>query len=562
MADLCLTNVDIVLPRLQNEVAAMEKEVGGSNERTNQLAYVIVRISSQIGTIAAGLCKEVDKAYAGDNLQEGDTARRKVEKLKSLLHDRIGRNDIDRLIAVSSNERAKAVRRLAETEQIRLTAATRTEQDRAKGARLAFHNLPDNPPVMTAYRRKGADKWEELRATDQPILPAGTYSFRFIRPDYQVMETEMTAAPGMETLIVPLQANWSVKEALTVLTNAEQVMSSTPKNLSALDIAFSAPAPAFEWVGHATRFENLRNQWSKLRQVQFADEVKTAEDAVSGYVLWLYQVHDTITGTYRRYKVPMPSVSFHITALTNTNRLETDNELNAQIRRLQKWEAAGLTLQTDEGQKVLATNLAQCATDLESGSATQSAKCRFESALLLSKPGEINPSLEKLRGPIDTDRWFAHAKYLPSTSTLDSLKHLAIYAEKKGIIDPGDFKLALYSAFYTWRNAVAGEHQYALEVNTALGAILNGFDRKSSEAVIAFLGTPVLQNNPTARDVEPCLYMMHALSFMPGLAHGSELKRQATAWIGDHSADQAVAQKEADVRESVSLLKTLLNVAE
>lgn len=562
IADLCHTNIEIVLPRLQSEVAAMESEVGSSSERTNQLAYVMVRVSSQIGTIAAGLCKDASKAYAVNNLQDGDMARHKVEKLKNILHDRIGRTDIERLLAVSSLERERTVRKLAETEQSRLAAATRAEQQRAKGARLTLRNLPDNPPVMISYRRSGTERWEELRAQDLPILPAGSYSFRFVRPDYQITEAEMISAPGAEILVVPLPAKWSEKEALTILNNAEKAMSSAPKSFSALDIAFNTPSPAFEWTGHATRFENLRSQWNKQRQIQLAEETRNAEDTVSGYVLWLYQIHDPVAGTYRRYKVPMPPVSFLIAALIDTNELAVDLELNARLKRLRIWETAGTTLQSDEGQKVLAKNLAQCATDLESSSVTQSAKCRFESALLLSKPGEINPSPEKLRGPIDTDRWLAHAKYAPATSTLDSLKHLAAYVEKKGDIDPGDYRMALYSAFYTWRNAVVGEHQYAMEVNTSLGAILNGFDQKSSEAVITFLGTAVLQEHQTAQDGEPCLYMMHALSFMPGLAHGSELKRQATAWIGAHGADQIVVQKEAGIRESVSLLRTLLKVTE
>ena len=216
-------------------------------------------------------------------------------------------------------------------------------------------------------------------------------------------------------------------------------------------------------------------------------------------------------------------------------------------------------MQNYDGRKALADELTLRAAELTGiGSSSQSARCLFEAALLRSKPGEINPELQNLREPAEVACWRAHARYAPRTSSIDTLKNLAAYAGKNGAISPSDTRLALYSASYTWRNAVAGENQYALHVNVELGTILGTLDRKSSEGVIAFLGDAILKDDAPVPDESPGLYMMTALSLMPGLAYGSDLKGQATAWLADHGTNAVVVRKEMETREAIDLLKTLL----
>jgi len=219
-------------------------------------------------------------------------------------------------------------------------------------------------------------------------------------------------------------------------------------------------------------------------------------------------------------------------------------------------------LHTDAGQKALARNLMQCARILETTDAQQSALCRFEASLLLAKPGEADPALEKLQTPNEVLRWRSHAGYHPRMPSLDTLKNLAAYVDKNGSVNACDVRLALYAACFTWHNAVAGEHQYAIEVNTALGKIVQGLDHKACEETVAFLGAGILRNNSSSDDEDPGLYLMNALTFMPGVAHGSELKQLAVSWLSTHDANPAVARKEAAIHESLGLLKILLRVAD
>lgn len=557
IAELSATNAAAGMRRLGQEFSTLAHDAGGDEEKSNQVVSIAERISIRFGTIAGELCGAANDAYANDNLKDGDENRREAESFRNLVPDPFKRNSMDRLLASCSAERNKTVRRLAAAEQDRLAMAARAEQAMKRGVRLELRTLPDNPPLTIAYRRSGAATWEDLRISNPPaILQPGNYSFRFVRPDYEVAESEAVVAPGAENAAAPIPAKWNEKDQLALLRKVEKAMSSEPKDMSILDAVFNSPPPAFEWTGHAARFQDLCSQWNTLSRARVAAAADAAELAVSGYVLWLYQVYDPVIGSYKRYKVPVPQVSFDLpspNAGTNTG-----NELSAQLRRLNAWRNAGGSLQSDTGQTALATSLTQYAAELEAVSARQSAKCRFEAALLLARPGEANAAMEQIKVPEEAARWRAHARYAPRTSALDTLRNLADYAGGSGSMDSFDMRLAVYAAFYTWRNAVAGERQYALEVNTALGAILNGLDGRASGEVVAFLAGPILRDGGTAQDGEPCLYMMNALSFMPGLAHGSELKRQAASWLGSHGADPIVLRKEAAIRESLDLLKTLL----
>ncbi|MEI6217797.1 MAG: hypothetical protein WCP86_02765, partial [bacterium] len=420
--------------------------------------------------------------------------------------------------------------------------------------------LPDEPPVTVAHLDSPSGKWKAVQPSDLPVfLKPGRHTLRFVRPDYQVIEAAIAVDPDMETIAVPLPGKWKAKDQLAILQRIEQYMSAEPANTKGLDEVFRSPPPVFEWPGHATRFQAMFERWRQFNQTLLTDTARSAEVAISAYVLWLYQIHDPATGTYRRFKEPMPKVSFSLPP-TDVALPNLTGELAAQMLRLRTWEAADGTLQTASGQIALAKGLTQCARIMKAGNALQSTRCRFEAALLLAKPGASDSTLSKLQAPDEVLRWQSHAGYRPRTSSLNTLRSLAMYVEKRGSINACDVGLALYSACFTWRNAVAGEHQYAIEVNTALGTVVRGLDHKSSEDAVAFLSAGILGNRPSSKDDASCLYLMNALTFMPGVAHGSELKLLATSWLSSHAKTPEVAEKEAAIHDSVSLLRTLLQV--
>lgn len=558
IADLTSTSTEAAIRRLKDDFAALELEAAGRTGRVNQVSYLAERIASRFGAIADELCGGASHAYTNDNIKAGDQFRSRVESLKSLIPPRFGRAAIDRRLAKCGAEREKATSRIVDADQKRLAAATLAAQARARGTKLEPGVLPGVPPVTVTYRLAGTGLWSEVRMTNLPVfLQPGTYSFRFTRPDFKPVETARVIEPGVETVTVPVPARWSESDQLVALHKAEKLIASEPRDLPALNSIFEAPSPSFEWEGNATRFQDLRGLWERLHQEQVAAAVNSAEEAVGAYTRWLYQVQDPATGAYRRYKSPMPAIIFKLPAPAGTN-VASGNEQSAQFKRLEAWENASGSLLSDSGQADLARVLAQCSVETAAVSKKQSALCIFESALLLSKPGKPDASMEKLQGPDEVACWRAHSAYTPRASSIETLRHLASYAVRNAVTNDFDINLALFSAFYTWRNAVAGERQYALEVNTALGTILSGMDAGLSEKVISSLESAILKDDTSSQGEDPYLYMMNAMSLMPGLAHGSELKRRATSWLGAHGADPAVARKEAEMRQSLDLLKSLL----
>jgi serine/threonine protein kinase len=557
---LTSTNKDAVLKILLQEIADLERAAGSKVDRGNQVARVTEMISKRCSDIAVEICAAANAAYTQDEIRNGDAIRLQAEDLREQLPDRLGKGTVDQLLKKSLAKREDAVHRAVAAREALRESSDSAIRTHARGTRLDLPSLPDEPPVTIACLESPSGKWNAVKPSDLPVfMTPGRHLLRFVRPDYQVMETAIVAEPDMETIAVPLPERWKAKDQLAILQTIEQYMSAEPTNTKALDDVFRSPPPIFEWPGHATRFQAMCERWRQLNQRLLTDTARSAEVAISAYVLWLYQVHDPATGTYRRFKEPMPKISFSLPP-TNTALTNLTGELAAQMLRLRTWEAAGGTLQTEAGQIALAKGLTQCARIMEAGNALQATRCRFEAALLLAKPGAADSALSKLQAPDEVLRWRSHAGYRPRTSSLNTLRSLAMYVEKSGSINACDVGLALYSACFTWRNAVAGEHQYAIEVNTALGAVLRGLDHRSSEDAVAFLSAGILGNSTSSPADSPCLYLMNALTFMPGVAHGSELKLLANSWLATHDKEPEVAEKEVAIHNSLSLLRTLLQV--
>jgi hypothetical protein len=143
---------------------------------------------------------------------------------------------------------------------------------------------------------------------------------------------------------------------------------------------------------------------------------------------------------------------------------------------------------------------------------------------------------------------------------MEVLRNMADCVRGSGDTDANDIRLALYAAYYTWRNAVAGEDAYAMEVNDHLGVILGSLDTARTKETMAFLIRGSAEKARQGQTEHAGLYVLHAIAFMPGLAHGSDLKAQAQAWLDRNAAGSDLEEEE--IAESVSLLRNLLGVKE
>ncbi|MEI6972013.1 MAG: serine/threonine-protein kinase [bacterium] len=558
IADLTAAAADAQVLRVREDFSAMEQEAGGNTGRISQVAYMAKRISDRFGMVAGELCGSASKEYARNNVKDGDVFRNRADVLKNLIPDRFGKTAVERIVTRCASERERALARLDVAEAKQKEAAALAAQRRARGSRLQPVIMTEVPPVKVMYRGGDTGRWAVVMAGNAPVyLQPGTYSFRFTRPDYETVEAAVDLTPGAEALTVPVPGKWTETSRLVTLLNTGTAMASDHPDIAALDAVFDAPSPAFEWSDHATRFQVLRKQWSQLRRELVVAALNSADRAVAGYVRWLYQVHDPATGTYRRHKTPMPVVAFKLPPPDSTNAPASD-ESAARFKRLKAWQTAAGSFLGDTGQSDLAAILSAYAAEMATVSTQQSARCRFEAAVLLSKPGTPDAALEKLQAPDEVACWRAHAGYSPRTSSIETLRNLAVYAGSNAVTNDFDLRLGLFSAFYTWRNAVAGERQYAMEVNTALGTILSRLDAGTSADVISYLGAAALRDSQNGQEDDPGLFMIKAMTFMPGLAHGSDLKRQAAAWLANHGSDPVVARKEAAMRDALDLLQSLL----
>jgi len=428
--------------------------------------------------------------------------------------------------------------------------------------RLDLTVATTDPPTSVTYRPSGDNGWQQVDTTRPPgFLDPGNYSFLFARQDYESVETSVAVNDAADAIAIAGPLQWKEEAQLTALRRVEKAWSSDQRDFSTLDTVFTGPPPVFEWPAHETRYRAVRDQWVQAGKIRNERATEAAERSVADYLAWLYKVHDPTLGTYRRYREPMPALSFAALKLMNAGDIPED-ELRAQYQRLAAWAAAESTLRNQDGQKTLAISLRQCASELKLSSPQQSGRCLLEAAMLDAKPGEFGASFEKATQPVDVLVWRAHARYTPRTSSLHVLRDLAQFADNKGITTFQDVRLTLYSAYYTWHNAIAGERQYAAEVSSSLGRVLGVMDRQMSRQTIDFLAADITRRSLPAEPPSSSLYMMEALSFIPGLAQGSEIKQQAQSWINEHRNEQTFMEKESKISSSLQLLRSLLKVSE
>ena len=346
---------------------------------------------------------------------------------------------------------------------------------------------------------------------------------------------------------------------LATLRRVENAWRAEPKQLDVLDAVFKARAPSFRSSSDQKRFSSMRSEWIKLSRGLIEERIAEADRTISGFIRYLYQVGTPSAGSYRRTTEPVPTLSIVLPADADLSLFDVKLS-DARQERLALWARFGSDPGYASRRKSFARDLRTCANSVKDRAADVSLLCLFESALLETSPARVIRQFTNTDHPPEFFACRAHTAYSPGSSCLDTLQDAVAYVEAGGRPDPYDIRLVLFAAYYTWRNAVAGEYAYAQKVNAQLGTFLGRLDSAGNDAVIAALAVGSLNPDSAEADWQACTYMMEALSFMPGLAHGSELKQSVVKWLDEHRTKPPVSDRLNKLRDPLNLLRDLLTI--
>jgi serine/threonine protein kinase len=422
---------------------------------------------------------------------------------------------------------------------------------------------PDRPlaPPMIVEYRTGANEanWTQFSyGKDELLITPGDYTFRFSRADHNAVTRNVRIRPGKHIVAVLAPIDWVEKAQLFALRRLKTAWTTRPKNTRILTRALLTERPHFESAVHAAEYGRICAQWIALLETELPNELEKAEESVNEYLRWLCQVKDPATSLYRRQKEQPPVVSLVLPPLTRS-ATKSRNALWARMQRLRLWKEAATSLDDQLDTRNLARALAHLSGQLKSRHPVHALVSEFDSVLLTHKPMKIIVKYRKASDPTFMYCWRAHATYSPRISSMDALRDLEKFATRGGPLSDYDVRLALYSGYYTWQNAIEDEHAYAVEVNHSLGKILTGLDPALTTRIMTFLSDTALGPDTPDGNDRVAIYMIEALSFMPGLPHGSALKTQATRWLENNSENRLVAGRRKEARRSIKLLKQLLH---
>ncbi len=400
---------------------------------------------------------------------------------------------------------------------------------------------PAEPPVIavstTAPKTSPTPHTRDAKATQVEAPPAA------LVPDVQVPQTE------------PLELSEDPNR--TTLRRIEDAWLAEPKQIDVLDAAFMNQSPVFRLPADEARFTSIRSEWLKLKRTLLAERIADAETAISDFVRYRYQVGNPAAGSYRRTTEPLPPLSIV---------LPTDADLSffrvklsdARRKRLELWANFNAGPGYENRLKSLARDLKAHGDSVRTRPADVSNQCLFESALLEKSPARVIRQFSDSARPPEFFACRAHTAYTPNASCLDTLQDAVAFVEAGGQPDMYDIQLVLFASCYTWRNAVAGEYAYAQKANTLLGAFFARLDSTDNDVVMSILAAGALNRDSDQSDWMPCTYMMEALSLMPGLAHGSNLKQRVEQWLDEYRSRRPVSDRLAELSEPLNLLRALL----
>jgi hypothetical protein len=320
------------------------------------------------------------------------------------------------------------------------------------------------------------------------------------------------------------------------------------------DIIFGG---AFEVEEFQNEFAQLRDEFMTQLKGRMTSLLGGAEASIAGFRSHSYQVYEpTLGGSYRFYdEEEIPTVAFSIPKAEEGG----DNSFGIsrwQTLRLGYWSKAGSNLEDDEAKVELAGNLAKMAEgSRQDGDTDVAALCEMESELLSSEPGDFPSKFDEAAEPLEIFRWRAHANYQPETSALGVLGDMERYAKRRGELNEYDLAMTLFASYYSWRNAMKGEPEYAERVREALESVLAGADEKTSEDALSFV-LDEIDRRGDGEDEYPGLYLMKALA---SIESKTPLSRQASKWMKDNAS--AYQERINRIDPKIDLLKELLGLS-
>ncbi len=353
-----------------------------------------------------------------------------------------------------------------------------------------------------------------------------------------IEKEEADAFARVETAWETVQAAWN-RGIVTGMGEAYQTI---------LDAGFELPK-------FAEPYAAIRTAFSEGLQSRLGGLLTDAEASITEFLAFMFQVSDpSLSGSYRMLNEDPPGIAFELPPISDLRELDLGVPYLALVR-LEAWSRSADALETARQRRALATSLRELAEECRrQGLAEEAAIAEFHRAVLESQPQLFPREMSGLDTPLDLRRWRAHANYQPEVSSLDVLADLSGYAAGGGPLNEFDLRLAFFAAYYSWRNAIDGENEYAQRVRDYLKAVIERADADTADAAVDFL----IEFAETAFDDEeefPGLYVMRAVSRMSSEAPAV---KQARDWLASNGSLPPFSDHFAAIQPQVDLLDRLL----
>ncbi len=309
-------------------------------------------------------------------------------------------------------------------------------------------------PARCAYRTAGSGPWAEWPESGHRLQP-GEYEMRISRGDHEPVERRLTVERGAGTCEVkgPAAHEWKPSFSLAALVEMRRL--SRTGDLAALAQVLGKGDPVFQWQGYSDEFRALKEQcYGKITR-EMQEKLPQADAVVLAYCANLYQVAEPPLNKRRRLKdgiqrpllnpllpaYPLPAIG--------------DEQVKAQYRRLQAWQASASDLATDSGRGQLAQVLRRLGSEIQAVAPSVADRCLFEGELLSWDGAGAIPEDMGVR-VAELARWQAHAGFYPFHPLPEVLDLLVRYQQGGGKANAYDLRLACYAAAYCWNNYIQG----------------------------------------------------------------------------------------------------------
>lgn len=312
---------------------------------------------------------------------------------------------------------------------------------------------------------------------------------------------------------------------------------------------------AFEIDEFAEAYKEIRSKLLEGMKSRVTDSIAAAQVAVNEYLAQGFQVDDpSFSGSYRALSDDVAPLRIDMPAVKELENLDTGVPY-LELVRLEAWRLASSKLGDKGTRRKLAGSLGQLAADARQRGLTELAQqAVLEQALLGAEPAVFPGEHENTTSPAGFLRWRAHANYQPEVSSLDVLEDLGRFASQNGALNQFDLRLVMFAAYYSWRNAIDGETDYARKVETSLAQVLSKASEKDAQQAIQFL-IGYIEEGGDDDEEYPGLYMMRAVSSM---TMDSPAVQAAKAWMVQNAGAPPYSNRMVSIKPQTDLLQRLL----